>query len=480
MRKSFLLVLIACIFLCVPGCSGTGKEKLSDLQQGAKPTFRNASVHDPSVLKVGKTFYVIGSHMASAKSDDLMHWSQISTGPQKGNKLIPDPAAELSEALTWAQSDTFWAGDWIQLKSDGKYHMYYCSCKGDSPRACIGMAVSDQVEGPYQDKGIILKSGMWGEKSPDGKIYDATIHPNAVDPQVFYDKNGNLWMVYGSYSGGIFILKMDSKTGMPVPGQGYGKKLLGGNHSRIEGPYILYSPQTDYYYLFLSFGGLDSTGGYNIRVCRSKAPDGPYEDAAGNNMYFCRGSDGAISEYGLKIMGNYRWVRSQSDLLITVGYVSPGHNSAYYDSETGKYYLIFHTRFPGQGESHQIRVHQMFLNSAGWPVAAPFRYAAETAGSYRDSDIPGTYKYIGHGGDISAKIKPSVLIELKKDHTITGAVSGSWNLYDGHMARLVIDGEKYEGVFLWQWDEEAGAYTMTFSAASNQNHSIWGTKAIKK
>nr|WGE04765.1 hypothetical protein P5640_19670 [Bacillus subtilis] len=73
-------------------------------------------------------------------------------------------------------------------------------------------------------------------------------------------------MVYGSYSGGIFILEMNPKTGFPLPGQGYGKKLLGGNHSRIEGPYVLYNPDTQYYYLYLSYGSLDATGGYNIRV----------------------------------------------------------------------------------------------------------------------------------------------------------------------------------------------------------------------
>ena len=54
------------------------------------------------------------------------------------------------------------------------------------------------------------------------------------------------------YSGGIFILEMDAKTGKPLPNQGYGKKLTGGNHSRIEAPYMLYSPETDYYYLYLS------------------------------------------------------------------------------------------------------------------------------------------------------------------------------------------------------------------------------------
>ena len=118
----------------------------------------------------------------------------------------------------------------------------------------MGIAVADQIEGPYKDTGIILKSGMWDEISEDGTIYDATKHPNVVDPDVFFDKNGKLWMVYGSYSGGIFIMEMDPKTGKPLPGQGYGKKLLGGNHSRIEGPYMVYHPATDYYYLYLSYG----------------------------------------------------------------------------------------------------------------------------------------------------------------------------------------------------------------------------------
>lgn len=59
--------------------------------------------------------------------------------------------------------------------------------------------------------------------SSDGTPYDATKHPNVVDPHTFFDKDGKLWMVYGSYSGGIFILEMNPKTGFPLPGQGYGK-----------------------------------------------------------------------------------------------------------------------------------------------------------------------------------------------------------------------------------------------------------------
>jgi len=70
-------------------------------------------------------------------------------------------------------------GDIIQLR-DGKYYMYYCMCKGDSPLSALGVARADKVEGPYKNLGILLRSGAG--KGEDGTNYNATIHPNAVDP----------------------------------------------------------------------------------------------------------------------------------------------------------------------------------------------------------------------------------------------------------------------------------------------------------
>ncbi|MDR3052150.1 MAG: family 43 glycosylhydrolase [Oscillospiraceae bacterium] len=147
-----------------------------------------------------------------------------------------------------------------------------------------------------------------------GALYDAAADPNVIDPNTFYDKEGRLWMVYGSYSGGV---RMDEATGLPQPGQGYGKKLLDKNHARIEGPYILYAPETDYYYLFLSFGGLEAGDGYNIRVCRSRRPDGPYLDALEQDMIRCGGPEGsffgdrAIEPYGVKLLGGFRFMPLQ-------------------------------------------------------------------------------------------------------------------------------------------------------------------------
>ena len=100
-----------------------------------------------------------------------MSWETIASGVADGNKLIPNVKEELKETLDWAQSDTLWAPDVIQL-ADGKFYMYYNACKGDSPRSALGVAVADNIEGPYKDLGIILKSGMWGQPSEDGTIYD--------------------------------------------------------------------------------------------------------------------------------------------------------------------------------------------------------------------------------------------------------------------------------------------------------------------
>lgn len=445
-------------------------------------SFANVSVHDPSIVEDNGTYYIFGSHLAAAKSKDLMNWELIGSGVNASNPIIPNALEEMREAFEWSKTNTFWAPDVIRLKN-GKYYMYYCTCEGSSPLSALGIAVSDNIEGPYRDLGIILKSGMgYDMPSEDGNMYNANVHPNVVDPCLFYDTEGRLWMVYGSYSGGIYILEMDPETGFPL-NKGYGKKILGGNHARIEGPFVLYSPETGYYYLFLSFGGLDSKGGYNIRVARSKNPDGPYYDASGNDMINCKGAPGtffhdpSIEGYGVKLMGGHRfaWIEGEQS-KIRFGYLSPGHNSAYYDEKTGKYFLIFHTRFEGRGEVHEVRVHQFFINEDGWPVVAPYRYTGETLGTYTKEQVTGIYKYINHGKSINREAIVSELIQLNEDYTITGAVKGTWKLKDdGRSVEIVIGEEVYKGVFVMQWDEYGKKNVMTFTALSDTGVAIWGS-----
>lgn len=522
---ALLATVVSAAALAGPSAQTGLKAKSNQVARQAKQdllhepaTFREVSVHDPSVIEVNGGFYIFGSHLAAAKSNDLMNWKLVADGVDELNPLFQNVVVELEETFEWSGAIDLWANEVIQL-DDGRFYMYHNLSRLDSPRASMGVAVADHIEGPYVNHGIFLQSGMWDEISEDGvNIYDPQIHPNTVDPDVFYDQDGTLWMVYGSYSGGIFIMEMNPETGFPLEGQGYGKHLMGGNHSRIEGPYIIYSPHSDYYYLFVTFGGLSYDGGYNMRVARSRNPDGPYLDALGNDMADVKSNpnlplfdDASIEPYAQKLMGNHFFTREDGEpgTGTGFGYASPGHNSAYYDPETGRYFLIFHTRFPGRGEFHQVRVHEMFMNEDGWPVVSPHRYVPLTYlpyagwpyrfGSYpfymqrchqkaycwNTSTIPtwevtGDYKYIDHGKEISAEIKISERITLNGDGRITGAVSGTWLRGNGNRIMIDLGGEEqYKGVLARGWNETSQQFVVSFTAMSDAGISVWGSKVIQ-
>lgn len=451
--------------------------------------FANVGVHDPSVIKVGDTWYVFGSHLSAAKSTDLMNWTRIADGANDANPLFDKVRTALAATFAWAQTDTLWAPDVVQL-DDGKFYMYYNACKGDSPRSALGVAVADKVEGPYVDKGVFLKSGMWDLPSEDGRIYDARVHPNTVDPQTFFDKDRKLWMIYGSYSGGIFILELDKATGKPKPGQGYGKHLLGGNHARIEGAYVSYNPRTKFYYMFTSFGGLDANGAYNVRVARSTSPDGPYVDAVGTDMATVKANpalplfdDASIAPHGQKLLGNHQFALAAGETGTAPGYVSPGHNSVGYEAATDQYFMFFHSRFPGRGEAHEVRVHELFFNEDGWPVMAPLRYVplskstVPLSAAVTAAEVAGAYKMLDHGKDISATIKQSQAIRLEPNGAVSGAATGSWTHKGGNMISLTLDGAgTFGGVLSRQWNPNAGSFAVTFSAQSRAGVSLWGVR----
>ncbi|HQP44032.1 MAG TPA: family 43 glycosylhydrolase, partial [Thermoanaerobaculales bacterium] len=95
---------------------------------GAEPPSFNqdATVHDPSVIKVGDRFYVYGSHGASAWTTDLMNWTQVATSISQGDPVhFPDFATELADMIAWCGVADLWAPDVFQMP-DGRYYYYYC------------------------------------------------------------------------------------------------------------------------------------------------------------------------------------------------------------------------------------------------------------------------------------------------------------------------------------------------------------------
>ena len=461
-----------------------------------------ASVHDPSVIKDNDTYYIFGSHMESAKSADLRNWTGFSSGVNAENKLFDnlfdgeedgDPAAFTYVGKNEEGGYSVWAPDVIYNKKMGKYVMYFCTTSS-YVKSNICFATADDIEGPYHYEDTFLYSGYSYHDVKESNIeelmgtdprpytaasYDNNNWPNCIDPDVFYDKDGRMWMVYGSWSGGIFLIEIDEETGYPIYPEAdeenhvdsyYGKKLLGGYHNSIEGPHIMYDETSGYYYLFLSYGNLQAKGGYQMRLFRCDTVDGTYTDAAGKDMYlFVEHKD-----HGLKMMGNYTFPS------LTQTYMAPGGQTAFED-EDGKLYLVYHQRFAKTGELHEPRVHQLFRTKDGWLVAAPFATDGETLkeDGYSGDEIQGTFYLVNHGTDISDRVHKPQRIQLNADGTVTGEeLEGKWEAEEGTPYIDVTLGENtYTGVVL-EMTDEAGNDTMCFSAKGDNNETIWGVKYL--
>lgn len=532
MRRLISCVLAAAMMCGLVACSGKdagqaasqeGKSQTADSEEAElKKNYTvsydgvetgdvssGAAVHDPSILAAEGAYYIYGSHMTAAKSTDLLSWTKLADGYSPSNpvygQIYDDGVKEKAFAYAGMASSRIktddgsthvWAPDVIYNKAAGKYYMYYCTTSTwKASNLCYG--ISDSPEGPFAWQGALIYSGYSLSELEATDVldyvdedyvrdhyikagaYNYEDYPNAIDPAVFYDEDDRLWMVYGSWSGGIFLLELDPQTGLVIHPEAdpdrqvdpyYGKRLLGGGHISIEAPYILYDEGSGYYYLFVSYGSLTSNGGYQIRVFRSETADGTYVDM--NGAYPAKSAMHA--DYGLKLSGNYKLPSLER------AYMATGHNSAFVDSD-GKRYLVYHTRFNDGGERHSPRVHQMFLNQNGWPVELPYQTRQETISEsgYDTDTVTGRYYVVNQGTDISSDIANPIIVYLNADGTCEGReVSGTWGMESGtYYMSITLDGETFDGVFC-RMQDEAGKPVMSFSAVG-QNESLWGVKYLE-
>ena len=304
MKTMLLLLSLLFSFSAVSARAEEALPSWKDFPTGTLPA--RVAVHDPSIIAADGKYYIFGTHMTAAVSEDLRTWKMVCSGYNPYGKVWGDIFSEDSHVFDYAGSGKsviptddggyhVWAPDVIYNPVMGKYMMYYCtSSTWNASNLCF--ALSDTIEGPYVWQGALIYSGFntttiqatdvakyadeeWIRRhylNGDGS-YNFNSFPNALDPAVFFDAENRLWMVYGSWSGGIFILELDPATGLVIHPEAdpdrdvdpyFGRKLMGGRHQSIEGPYILPDPQSGWYYLFVSYGGLNAHGGYQIRVFR--------------------------------------------------------------------------------------------------------------------------------------------------------------------------------------------------------------------
>lgn len=483
-----------------PGAEETSEEAdPEDIFEGIQVAENGAkvSIHDPSIKVFDGKYYLYGSHMTGAWSEDMQTWTYIGNGYNPGNHLFENLFEEGLGVFDYAGtyedgSHSVWAEDVIYIEEMQKYVMYFCT-SSTYIKSKLCYATADQPQGPYAYQGTLLYSGFTAQDMDTTDVYDYVdpetaaasyltggqynnkLWPNCIDPAPFYDAEGRLWMAYGSWSGGIFLLELDPATGLVIHPEAdeenqvdpyFGKRLIGGGHNSIEGPYIQYDEDAGYYYLYVSYGGLERTGGYQIRVFRSREPDGEYVDM--NGSFPSIGYD--HSKYGLKLSGNYYMPGCK------YAYMATGGQSAFRD-EDGKQYVCYHSRFDRGDEYHEPCVKQVFVNAEGWPVLAPYTTKGETiSGSgYGKEEVAGDYFFINQGKKINDDIAAAEMISLNGDSTVGGAVTGTWEMKEGtYYMSLTYDDVVYSGVFC-RMKDEAGTKVMTFSAVGD-NQSIWGAK----
>ncbi len=464
------------------------------------------SVHDPSIIKADGKYYIFGSHMSTAVSDDLRTWTSLGDGYKVKDQIYYELMGN-EDAFAYAGSKNsliptddrawhVWAPDVIYNEETGLYYLYFCTTSTwNASNLCY--ATSEKIDGPYEWKGALIYSGFTLETLDSTDVteyvdrdvakdryikksneYNFNKYPNAIDPTVLYDEEGRLWMVYGSWSGGMYLVELDKATGEVIHPEEdeanrvdpyFGKRLLGGNHSSIEAPYILYDEESGYYYLFVSYGGLAREGGYQIRVFRSETIDGDYVDM--NGEYPMDTDNPEHYPYGLKLSGNYMLPS------LEMAYMATGHNSAFIDDD-GKKYIVNHTRFDNKTEEHEPRVHQFIVNEEGWPCMLPYATDGETVSEtgYEAADVAGRYYVINQGTAIDAEIAQPFILYLDESGKVYGdGVEGSWERKDGTCyMKLTYNGVNYSGVFC-RMNDEAGTEVMTFSAVGN-NERVWGVK----
>ncbi|WP_062320537.1 arabinan endo-1,5-alpha-L-arabinosidase [Halolactibacillus sp. JCM 19043] len=247
--------------------------------------------HDPAIIKEGEMYYVFSTdtggkdHVKAGiqirQSPDLIHWTFVGRAFSDG---VP------REAYNWTEANGLWAPEVVKM--NGKFYLYYAASQFGKTQSFIGVAVSDSVTGPYEDLGLVYKSVR------------GTEGPNAIDPNITFTPEGQVYMVFGSFFGGLYVNEIEPKTGkFKTPGPG---TLIAKRHTSVdralEGPYIIYNDVFDYYYLFVSYDSLFAD--YNIRIGRSKSITGPYTDYNGKELTDIEGNQ---DEIGMKVLGSYKF-----------------------------------------------------------------------------------------------------------------------------------------------------------------------------
>lgn len=331
---SLSLVLAACVQASVPNSDTVGEQSELRLIGDLSP------VHDPAVIREGSTYHLFSTGQV-ADETGLIPWrtsTNLSTWEYRGAVFakIPDWAAEQVPG-----TKGLWAPDVIH--SGREFRLYYSVSTFGKNRSAIGLATTPTLDPQapgygWTDRGLVFASGEADEF-------------NAIDPNIFIDRDGRHWMTFGSFWSGIKMVELDPDSGKPASDRPVLHSLARRpSPGAVEAPFLI--RRGDFYYLFVSFDfccrGERST--YRTMVGRSRDLLGPYVDRQGRPML-----EGGGSQI-LPVEGRPepRWR-------------GPGHVAILREGD--QHYIVHHAYDAQRDGAPTLRIRALRWSADGWPTA---------------------------------------------------------------------------------------------------------------
>lgn len=425
------------------------------------------NTHDPSIIKAGDWWYCYSTDAAYGnpvglnpgllvrRSKDLINWQFMGTAfnglPAMGVQYITANGATPNNGL-WAP---------YVLKVGNEYRLYYSLASTGFRISCIGLATSASPDGPWVEKGIAVSSVTNGPGT------------NAIDPTVTVTPAGEHWMVYGSAWDGLFELQLNPATGLALNPGDKGTRVvrrgMTGNtyNGNLEGPEMIYNPDTRMYYLFVAYDWLASK--YNVRVYRSTSPNGPFLDWNGVNV-------DRQADSGPMIIAPYAFQGH-------AGWAGVSHCAVFRE---GSQYYIAHQGRPGADRAFMVlHVRKLYWTADGWPSASPQRYAAVTGGAITQADLVGDWEQIvlnyrvvpGYENEqLSPDYQQATNLKLDAAGTINGNPGMTWTYSNGILELKMGTNATYKVQVDRERDWEAKKNTIVFTGFNTAGTTIWGKK----
>ena len=279
--------------------------------------------HDPStIIKRNGVYHIwtTGDQIAHLTSTDLINWTQAAP------VFAPGTWPSWINGYVAGFAGNFWAPECVFM--NGKYYLYYSCSMGQRPCA-IGVATSTDLTN-WTDQGMVVYS-------------NTTTAYGSIDPAVFTDATGKVWMVFGSHLVGNWIMQLDPVTGKRL--NSTVKNIAGASpYCENEASYVM--QRGGYYYLFYNKGTCcDLTRStYYVQMGRSTSPTGPYLDRNGRDLLSGGGTN----------------------FLVGTGvYHGPGQVGFY--SENGGNFLTYHYYDGTRNGYPTLGIGNLKWDSAGWP-----------------------------------------------------------------------------------------------------------------